>query len=254
MALASSDLRLHVGAILRGPLTATAGTRTAGGACRQELARHGRSLIRHRERWRQRRLLSGDASDVMVRAPIRYGRLSASRGHTYTMVYSPEYNAHLGTAKVIRCKEPVSGIGDLASEAEELWVAESTEDHRGEICATWGCVALVIPRDFLDREDREDRRKLLKDWADRTAREPGYGKLRFSDEDRQMAGGGVIQRGRLRIPWPTPAKGGTTIPFDLLLATATNPGIPESSDYPTVKTIASAWKRNDHAYYFRCNS
>jgi hypothetical protein len=224
-----------------------------GGAGREELTRHGRSQSAHRERWRQQRLRSDAGSEFMVCAPIRYGRLSSSRGNTFTMVFSPEYNQRLGIAKVIQCKELISSIDGLVSEAEELWVAESDERHRGEICTGWGCITLVTPDNFLDQADREDRQRLLDGWAARVSLERSYGELRFSAKDRVAAGGReVIERGRLRIPWPTLVDGGA-IPFDLLLATATDPAIKTNGHYPTVEAIAAAWNKNDHVYYFRCN-
>jgi hypothetical protein len=43
------------------------------------------------------------------------------------------------------------------------------------------------------------------------------------------------------------------MPFDLLLATATEPSIEANGSYPTVETVVAAWNKNDHVYYFRCN-
>jgi hypothetical protein len=226
-----------------------------GGACRDELANHGGSLNSSRKRWRERRLIDAAESEFMVRVPIRYGRLSGSRGNTFTMVFSPEYEQRLGTAKIIQCKKPVSGFGDLLQEAVELWVAESGEKHRGKLSASWGCITLLAPGDFLDHPDRNERQHLLDAWAAKVSEQKPYGKLGFSIGDTDAAKGAVIAAGRLRIAWPTLTSGGPA-PFDLLLATATNPMITsgqERAGYPSVKEIADAWNKGGHVYYFRCN-
>lgn len=43
-----------------------------------------------RSNWRKTGLKVDKRSTQYVRVPIRYGRLSESRGNTYTMVFSPE--------------------------------------------------------------------------------------------------------------------------------------------------------------------
>lgn len=246
-------MRLKIGVLVVGSLDWE--SKDYGGACRAELERHGRSVKPHRELWRQQRLMSDAASAFVVHVPIRYGRLSSSRGNTFTMVFSPEYQRRHGTAKTIQCKHTVSSFGDLLAEATELWVAESDEKHRGELSAKWGCIALVTPDDFLDQPDRKERQELLAAWAANVSKQPFYGDLGFSSEDEKAAKGPVIAGGRLRISWPTLTDGGS-IPFDLLLATATNPEIgpgKKRNRYPSVKEIADAWNTRGHTYYFRCN-
>jgi hypothetical protein len=171
------------------------------------------------------------------------------------MVFSPEYERRPGTAKVIQCKQTVSSIDQLLDEARELWVAESDETHRGELSAGWGCITLVTSDDFLDRSDREEREALLEAWAANVSQRKSYGRLGFSSEDQKAAKGPVIADGRLRISWPSLAGGGF-LPFDLLLATATNPESgpgQKRPKYPSVEEIADAWNNKGHVYYFRCN-
>jgi hypothetical protein len=62
----------------------------------------------------------------LVKAPIRYGRLSRSK--TYTMVFDP--GCRDGQAKVRSCLRSVSSIADLVEEAKALWVAETSPQHR----------------------------------------------------------------------------------------------------------------------------
>ena len=126
----------------------------------------------------RKRLKSDAASEFPVRVPIRYGRRSTSRGNTFTMVFSPEYNQRPGTAKIIQCKAAVSSTEDLVLEATELWGAETKKTDQAEFCAKWGCVTLLAPDDFLDQPDRKRRRALLEAWRERVSQNRSYGKLR----------------------------------------------------------------------------
>ena len=169
------------------------------------------------------------------------------------MVFSPEYKGRLGTAAAIQCESDVRSIGDLTREAEELWKAES--NGKEGLSDGWGCVTVIVGPNFLEHPDGDERKLLLEDWASRVARpqERAYGRLGFSPEDREAAGGSVIERGCLRIPWPT-LTNGEALPLDLLLATATNPEIGfKRASYPTAEEIADAWNERGHVYYFRCN-
>jgi hypothetical protein len=245
-------MKLAIGVLVVGSLDWE--SKDYGEGLRRDLTSEDRARVVRRSRWRRERLRTDPASEYPVRVPIRYGRESVTRGHTFTMVFSPEYQARLGTAKAIRCAREVSSIKDLVAEATELWVAESNERHRGELSADWGCVVLVKPNDFLDRPDQGDRRTLLQGWAAHTSRLRSYGRLGFSQADQESAQGLVITDGRLRIAWPR-VLDGSPLPFDLLLATATNPEIGSRRlSYPSATEIAEAWKaRPEFAYYFHFN-
>ena len=204
--------------------------------------------------WRSNRLRSPAEHEFAVNVPIRYGRKSQSRGGTFTMVFSPEYNQRQGTGTAIRCEANVTSIEDLIEEAEELWKAESNGQD-GRLSDSWGCVTLIVSDRFLEHADRSQRQQLLNDWAARVSspRESSYGNLGFSERDREAAQGQVIADGRLRIPWPS-LSSGEPLSLDLLLATATNPGVGANGAlYPTAQQVADAWNRNGHVYYFRCN-
>ena len=95
-----------------------------------------------RPEWREARLNMEGAQTVT--APIRYGRLSGSRGDSYTMVFSrlcPQ-----GRAKVVPCSHAISTVQELIAEAECLWRAEepdagphAVEDEVGSLM--WCCKA-----------------------------------------------------------------------------------------------------------------
>jgi hypothetical protein len=178
-------------------------------------------------------------------APIRYGRLSESRGNTYTMVFSRLCAA--GHAKVLRCTRSVSTPADLIAEAEALWKAEQPSAAPGRIAVNWGCVAL------LSNPARNIPEDILKGWADRVGREPGYGHVSQTQEEGSL----VSEKGLLEIAWPHLVEDDTPVPLDLLLATANDPEITATSpSYAEPETIANAWNAaaSRHAEYFWRNA
>ncbi|MER9185927.1 hypothetical protein [Mesorhizobium australicum] len=173
-----------------------------------------------RSNWRKTRLKVDKRSTQYVRVPIRYGRLSESRGNTYTMVFSPELGSRLGVGKAIHCRNAVNEVDDLMRDARELWKAEQPKGN-GMISASWGCVANLTSPDFLDDKDAAARTKLLEDWAEITREQKGYGVFAFSAADRTAAGDRlVIENGRLNIPWPK-YRNHLPLSLDLVLLTAT---------------------------------
>lgn len=125
-----------------------------------------------RDRWRRWRL-DMDCK-WLVKAPIRYGRLS--KNGTFTMVFSELLDDQLGQAIVVRCQHKVSSPADLIREAEWLWSAEDNkvpsfcfQSPARSISAKWGgCVAL------LGNPEREIPQALIDGWADRVAKEEHY--------------------------------------------------------------------------------
>ena len=199
---------------------------------------------KERQQWRDERLDCSQSE--LVSAPIRYGRRSGKRrGYTYTMVFSK--SAPAGRARVLRCSHVIASADDLTTEALRLWEAEELPQNTGRIAASWGCVALIFnPK----RNIPED---LLRAWAQRVGREPGYGVLSHLADEGAL----VSQDGLLQIDWPSCIAGGAPVDLDLLLVTANDPtltGTPPS--YPSVETIVRAWNdaAPEHAEYFWKNT
>ena len=188
-----------------------------------------------RDAWRQKRL------DVdkrhRVRAPIRYGRCSSTRDNTYTMVFSPTLDeACFGQAIALPCRSH-----DLVQEAKCLWAAES--NGKGGVSASWGCVGLLPNPDSarLLSEPCKRWREFVRECGER------------SSNYRELAkvNAGVNEDGLLTIPWPK-LTNGSTLAFDALLATATNPTI-VGGCYPSAQQIADAWNTpvgKRHVDYF----
>lgn len=197
----------------------------------------------HRKSWRDERLET--ASAVHVRAPIRYGRVSSTRGNIYTMVFSEELERSrdkLGSAVVVPCKRAVRSPCHLIEEAEALWRAEQRPDSSaGGISAKWGSAVII------QNPSRPLRSRVLRAWVDRVAREDGYGDLSHSNDEGSLFG----TDGQLSMSWPVDAPSH----YSALLATATNPSLIKGG-YPSVDQIADALKTPEgskHRYYFDHN-
>ncbi len=194
----------------------------------------------HRRNWRREHLCLDARKHVKVKAPIRYGRRSDSRGCSYTMVFSASLGEKQhGRAIVVPCKSQ-----NLVEEAECLWTAERRFDKKpnGRISAPWGCVALMMNP---DRPITDDLRQC---WTSRVSREPCYGKKIISAYDEEV----VLDRyGFLKIPWPK-SEDGSALDVDALLATATKP-TPNKGCYPSAQDVADAWNTPEgkkHVDYF----
>ena len=189
-----------------------------------------------REEWRCERLEMDAAKHVEV--PIRYGRLSSSRGCTYTMVFSMNLvrQNQFGRAIVVPYKRPVNSIKNLIEEAKRLWAAESKKEKSTRISARngWGHVAL------LENPDRCIPSDLRQGWTERVSRESCYGQLMNSAVGEEVV---VDKSGFLKIPWPK-SEDGIDLGLDALLATATNPTICRGL-YPSAQQIAAAWNTTD---------
>lgn len=174
-----------------------------------------------RDVWRQTRLRIENA--VHVRAPIRYGRLSQSRGNTFTMVFSS--SGQLGQAVLAPCIREVSSIAALVSEAKKLWRAEQPNAPRESIGAPWGCVGVLFDP-HIDRVD------CVKAWAD------------YFHRNKVSPIHPVDRDGMLRIPWPAPSTDNRTDNIDIILATATR----AETEHPSPEEIASAWIKQEMGY------
>jgi hypothetical protein len=190
-----------------------------------------------REAWRNGRLLMCSAQNAT--SPIRYGRLSGSRGNSYTMVFSRLCAA--GQAKLIRCSHSISTLQDLIAEAEHLWKAEQLRAKAHRIATDWGCVALLL------NPKRQIPRDLLSGWAERVKGESDYGNVSQTQAEGEL----VSENGLLQIDWPRLLAGGEA-DMDLILVTANDPEIKLSSPtYPSAQVIADAWNRaGHHVEYF----
>ena len=146
---------------------------------------------------------------------MRYGRLSKN-SDSYTMVFANLQPRRFGQAKAVPCRNTVSTIGDLTTEAEWLWAAEvkkvmcrkDEEDRKVEpshaVSANWGYAALLVNPDSEKDSTKgtgpvEDLRR---QWADHVSRthmsrcdslksclvENGMLRIRLASDSRQQKG------------------------------------------------------------------
>jgi hypothetical protein len=190
-----------------------------------------------RKAWRNTRLVMNSAESVT--APIRYGRLSSSRGNSYTMVFSRLCPA--GQAKLVSCSHTISSAKDLIAETQHLWKAEQPGAAAGRVAANWGCTAILC------NPEREIPEDILRGWAERVGRESEYGNVSQTEDEGEL----ISDDGLLQIAWPHIAGGGP-VQLDLLLATANDPRITAANpSYPDVHAIATAWNRaGENVEYF----
>lgn len=181
-----------------------------------------------RDRWRSWRL---DAStEWRVAVPIRYGRKSATRGNTYTMVFDRLDSSKFGQGVIVECRRVIRSLADLKSEAQWLWAAEmkaipGREDDPppGVTSTTWGRVAILL---------RQSTHGPLTD---------GWKKISGPKDEDLM-----VREGRLEIEWPEPIDGQARTPLDILLATTNKATKPR----PTPRAIAEAWNQRGYRGYF----
>jgi len=177
-----------------------------------------------RKAWRRCHLALDRA--VPVRAQIRYGRLSQSRGNTFTMTINTDGDA--GRALVVPCRTTQTGVSALFAEAEALWQAEQSSAAAGSISTSWGCVGVR----FRDEPAPTD---WSTSWAE------------YFCAKKATPIPPVNDNGLLDISWPSAVADGPA-DVDVLLATATK----AEKKRPSPEDIADAWvdQKDDHERYF----
>lgn len=165
-----------------------------------------------RTAWRKHRLDLDQ--QVPVELPIRYGRLSARRTGTYTMVIDPAHAP--GRALVAPCTRKLGGIADLWDEARAMWAAESwSEDFRG-VGADWGCIGALFRS--------QNPHPIQREWT-----------TSFRSEATPIAP--VDADGLAVVPWPDPGYGDDPFTHEVLLTAATL----AAETRPSASQIADAW-------------
>jgi hypothetical protein len=130
-----------------------------------------------------------------------------------------------GRAALVPCREVVSTVDQLKTEARELWRAEAREPRSGSIGASWGCVGALFGRDAAER--------LAAGWS---------GWFRESGT-RPVAG--VSATGILGVPWPA---GAEESDIEVILATSTVPTLPRAA----AQQMAAGWiAKGGEEYFFR---
>ena len=182
----------------------------------------------HRQKWRNERLRLCDRE--RVKAPIRYGRKSDSRGDTYTMVFSDRDSDKMGWGLAIPCVQKAQSTDDLVSEAEALWAAEqSKKTPAGPLSASWGCVGMIVTPNLPQKSD------IICEWSQVVRSRPAYQQSLYACEKEPI----IDKGGILDISWPKIGNKKYYDGADVLLATVNRS---DPDDGPSPKEIAKAWK------------
>lgn len=196
-----------------------------------------------RQNWRGNDLCYENRFQVYL--PIRYGRCSRGRDHTYTMVFSTICYSRgygLGTGWILPIKTEINSFNDLKKEAQKMGRAEYLSDG---LSSNWGAVALLLnPNKEINNVFKVEWKKLM---AKRLSNHPIFTKKLKSEESS------IGRNGFLTIRWP-----GEVIPknrieeLDFLIATAIKPTL-VNGRYPTTYQIADAMSRKKYYVYFLKN-
>lgn len=177
-----------------------------------------------RSQWRNRNF---DWNNVArVRAPIRYGRRSSTRGNTFSMCFDNECPDGLGY--LVKCTKIVNSPIELINIARDLWSAEALIESTDTISASWGTVGTIFKNDD----------KYFQEWNRYFSR---YGTLNQS----------VKNDGTLNIGWPEPLEKCDNLAIDIILAT------PTVAQRPWAKSseVAEAWidqENGNERYFLNC--
>lgn len=154
-----------------------------------------------------------------IQVPIRYGRKSASKKCTYTMVFSNSVKT-LGTAYLIPFKMNTNNFEKIKEQALQLSIAEgiSTETYPNRLKSTWGAVAIYF-------NGSKNCNELKKKWSNEFQN--------FNNADYRIGEEipSINSEGQLNFE--------INLPDDIDYVFAT-PVKPELAEYPTIEKIAEA--------------
>jgi hypothetical protein len=204
--------------------------------------------IGFRKNWRQKRLIV--KNKILVKAPIRYGKLSGNNEvKNYTMVFSNDCEKEnlFGTAYLVPFKnQNIKTYRGIENQARYLSDAEGGVNDK--LCKgnyyKWATIGILInPKIAI-----EEKNKMLLWWKDLLKKDGGL--LEYQDYKVDKEESILSDKGELLIKWLQPLDK-TNIDaineFDFVLATCTKPNIPK---YPSVEELALDILKDKRKYFF----
>lgn len=176
---------------------------------------------------------------VLIKVPIRYGRISQSRNDTYSMVFSRECKSlgKLGQGYFVPFKKDRLTQQDIKSLSKRLIDAEyNRHKELDRFNWGWGCLGLLINPKLEEKEQN----KLKEFW--RKNYSSGFNPKDYDVKDDRAL---INKNGLLDIDWPYQINH-----YDFLIATLTKP---EVEKYPSPKECAEKIVLNDYDEYFTEN-
>lgn len=197
-----------------------------------------------RKIWRDRHLLLDHK--IMVKVPIRYGRLSNS--DIYTMTFSNSCRTtKQGTGFFVPFKQaPLTTFADLMNEVNETSIAEGM---KGKLLSKetgtekiWCCMGLLTnPKTVTE----ETEMALVKQWSEKISEQ---GTLDISQFKIGREKPCIDKSGKLSLDWLSPVDKNDAEflnNYDLVIATAT-----KQTKYPSIKELSEKVKADTTRYYF----
>lgn len=201
--------------------------------------------------WRNNRL--SQTSEIKVKTPIRYGRLS--NDGIYTMTFSNLCRGkNVGTGFVIPFSHnPLKSDSQLLKEAQEISTAEGMKGRfiKSINHQPW-CVLGIL---FNKTKISKGNRNILEIWwQQQVEKDADYLNFQSSNFGHGSEKPCILQNGVLNIPWVIPVNNTDQKEldsYDFVIATAT---LPTGSKYPSVGKIVSSVKNDSTRKYFLNNS
>jgi hypothetical protein len=151
-----------------------------------------------RKVWRDSHLIV--AHKIMVKAPIRYGRLSNS--DIYTMTFSNSVTKNkMGTGYFVPFQQtPVTTFNDLINQSKELSVAEGMEGKFIKKTTSeeiWCVLGILINPKTVDAAKTNS---IYKEWKKILDNEGGFNSKDFKQGKEKAC---LSPNGKLNFDWPT---------------------------------------------------
>lgn len=195
-----------------------------------------------RKSWRNNRL--SIEQGILVKTPIRYGRLSKSG--IYTMTFSNSCIKKQGTAFAIPFRQKkFDSVEEIIYEGKELSKAEGMDGNfmsSGKTNSPWGVLGILLNPNNIDKNRIKS---IIKGWSESMAREGILNNKIFKLQSEKPA---IKTTGELNIKWPMVVdvrQKDDFNKFDFLLATVTRP-----TDYPSITKLKATVLKDKTRYYF----
>lgn len=196
-----------------------------------------------RKLWRNRHLLV--THKIMVKAPIRYGRLSDSDIYTMTFSNSVAKNK-MGTGYFVPFKQsPMATFNDLINQSKEVSVAEGMKGQfikkktNGEIWCVLGI--LINPK----KVNTDNATTIYNEWKKIIDSEGSFNTKDFRQGREKPS---LEPNGKLNFIWPTAVDNRNEEilnSYDFIIATGTKP-----TRYPNVDELKRKVQADKIRYYF----
>lgn len=193
-----------------------------------------------RQKWRAE-YLDMDKK-IMVRAPIRYGRLS-KKDNIFTMTFSKSVSKKkYGTGYFIPLKNSnVKSENELFNEAIAL---SNAEGMKGEFVAGWGATLGILFNE--QKMDIQLKKKLTVAWQEKTLQTKKFDCKSYKLLKKESPC--IKPNGLLNFDWVLPVDKrqiDLVNSYDFILATATQP-----TEYPTIKKLSENVRNDNKRFYF----